>query len=92
MADGVGALRDERADVGRCMHQAQAILDVALVFADALSQLANAVAEFARHAREDRRLIKWGEVLTLEVLNDRNLKGDLIAHRLNDGRDHWESE
>ena len=74
------------------MHQPQAILDVALVLADALSQLADAVAEFARHARKDRRLIKRGEVFTLEVLDDRNLKGDLIAHRLNDGGDHWEPE
>jgi len=65
---------------------------VALVLADAFGQLANAVPEFAGHAREDRRLIEWGEILTLQVLDDSNLKCDLIAHRFNNGRDHWQAE
>ena len=92
MTDGVGALRDESTDVGWGMHQAQAILNVALVFANSFGKLANAVAELACHAREDRGLIERREVFTLQVLDDCNLESDLIAHRLNDGRNHRQAE
>ncbi len=86
MRDGVPAQRHQLTNLGRRLCQADAVLDVALVLADLLGELADAVAEI-QHLAEHRRLLERGDVLALEVLDDADLERGLLIELDDDGRD-----
>ena len=79
---GVFAQGHQLADLGRRVGQAQAVLEVALVLAELLGQLADAVAVLADHAVVHRRLVERREVLALEVLDDRDLERRVVVDLL----------
>ena len=72
--------------VGR-IREAQPVLDVALVLAQLLGQLAQAVAVLGGHALVHERFVERREVLPLEVLDDGDLERRLVVDLLDDGRD-----
>ena len=77
----VVALRDHVANVVRGGRQPESVLDVALVLADLLRQLADRVAE-VRHLAEHRRLLQRGDVFPLEVLDDRDLERGVVVEEM----------
>ena len=87
VADRVLAHGHELADVGGRIGKAQPVLDVALVLADLLRELAQRVAERLGHLAEHRRLLERRDVLALEVLDDADLERRLVVELGDDGRD-----
>ena len=92
---GVGqavlAQRHELADLGRRVGQPKAILEVALVLAELVGELADAVAVLMDHPIEHRGFVERREVLALEVLDDRDLQGRVVVDVLDQGRDRRQS-
>ena len=78
----VFAQRHEFADLGRSVGQAQPVLEIALVLAELLGQLADAVAVLADHSVVHRRLVERRQVLALEVLDDRDLERRVVVDLL----------
>ena len=75
------------ADLRRCPGQSQAVLQVALVLAELLGQLADAVAVFVDHPVVHGRFIERCQVFALQVLDDRDLKGRVVVDVFDQCRD-----
>ncbi len=74
------------ADLRWRIGQAHAVLDVALVLADLLRELPHRIAEI-HHLPEHGRLLERGDVLALQVLDDRDLERGLVVELGHDGGD-----
>ena len=81
------AQRHELPDLGRCVGEAQPVLEVALVLAHLLGELPDAVPVLADHAVVHRRLVERRDVLALEVLDDRDLERGVVVDVLDDRGD-----
>ena len=87
MGQGVLAQRHELTDLVRRVGQPQAVLEVALVLAELVGKLADAVAVVPDHPVVHRRLVERRDVLPLEVLDDRDLHRGLVVDVLDQCRD-----
>ncbi len=87
VGQGVFAQGHQRADLVRCIGEPEAVLEVPLVLADLVGQLADAVPVVADHAVVHRRLVEWRDVLALQVLDDRDLERRVVVDVLDEGGD-----
>ena len=91
MGQRVFAQGHELADLRRRVRESQSVLEVALVLAQLLRQATDRVAMVANHAVVHRRFVERGEVLALEVLDDRDLQGRVVVDLLDEGGDRREA-
>src|ERR1035437_5143974 len=87
MRERVFAHRHKLSNLGRCIGQAEPVLQVAFVLAELLREAANAVAMLADHLVVYEGLIDRGEVLALEVFDDGDLECRLVVDILDEGWD-----
>jgi hypothetical protein len=87
----VFAHRHQLPDLLGCVGQAKTVFEVALVLAQLFRELADAVAVLADHPVVHRSFFERGQVLSLEVLDDRNLEGRVVVELLDKGRDRREA-
>ena len=87
VGQGVLAQRHELADLGRGVGEPEPVLEIALVLAQLLGELADAVAVLADHAVVHRRLVERRDVLALEVLDDRDLERRVVVDVLDERGD-----
>jgi Asp-tRNA(Asn)/Glu-tRNA(Gln) amidotransferase A subunit family amidase len=85
------AQRHQFADLRRGVGQAKPVLEIALVLAELVGQLADAVPMFVDHAVVHRRFVERRQVLALEVLDDRDLEGGVVVDVLDQGGDRLEA-
>ena len=78
------------ADVVGSIRKSQPVFEVALVLAELLGELPDRVAVFPDHAVVHRRFVERGEVLALEVLDDRDLEGRVVVDVFDERRDRRE--
>ncbi len=78
------------ADLRRRVGQTEPVLQIALVLAQLLGQLADAVAMLVDHLGVDVGLIQRRKVLALEVLDDGYLESRLVVDLLDESRDDLE--
>ena len=90
MRQAVLAQRHELADLRRSIGQAKPVLEVALVLAELVGELPDAVAMFVDHPVVHRGFIEWRQVLALEVLDDRDLERRVVVDLLDQGGDRLE--
>ena len=91
MGEGVFAHRHELPDLLRRVGEAEPVLEIPLVLAELLGELADAVAMVADHPVVHRRFLERREVLALEVLDDRDLERGVVVELFDESRDRDES-
>jgi hypothetical protein len=91
MREGVFAHRHQLANFGGSVGKSETVLEIALVLAELLRELANAVAVLANHLVVDHGFVDRGEILALEVLDDRDLERGLVVDLFDEGGDRGQS-
>src|SRR3954453_10314892 len=89
MGERVFAQGHEVPDLFRGIRESKAVLEVALVLAKLLRELANAVAMLVDHPVVHRRLLERRKVLALKVLDDRDLERGVVVDLLDERRDRF---
>ncbi len=87
----VFAHRHQGTDLVRGVGQPEPVLEITLVLAELVGELADAVAVFADHPVVHRRFIEWRDVLALEVLDDRDLERGVVVDLLDQRRDRQQA-
>ena len=91
MGQGVFAQGHQLADLLRGVGQAETVLQVALVLAQLVGELPDAVPVLVDHPVVHRRLLEGRQILALEVLDDRDLQRRVVVDLLDERLDRCQA-